>query len=314
MYDLEGYQDHSFDTEGIGAEGLSDAQMDYMRELRIPAAEWQELHPAERAAYIDDIRDRFAELDTSAELDDVFEQLFGPDMYETYEGLNDSKGFSEKDWLCMSYEEKCEALYVWDERIREMQRPQEALPAEYFECVSDVKQLEKFQNIECIENCIETAYEFYSSGKAERFMEGNLETREDLACEFFENIKACMGLDDVSLTFEEMQKNDCGGYYPIDNSIHVNSRMYLENPDPRGLLKTIVHESEHAFQQKCIDNPDDCNVSREVLKIWEYNNDNYKDSQNYGFEAYREQPLEKDAFDVEKYVFAQVDKRINLEN
>lgn len=216
-----------------------------------------------------------------------------------------------KDWLNMTYEEKLDSVNLMEVRLDEMQFPLDAMPHEYFECVSDLKQLEQFNNIDCIENCIITSDSFYSSGLSEKFMEGDIETRELIAQAFFDEIKADLGLDpDIPLEFCEM--DSLGGYSPGANCITLNE-SYLEHPDPRGLLKTIVHESEHAFQQQVVDNPDLYpDVSSKAIAEWTYNMEHYKDVENFGFEEYRNQPVEKDAFAFESYVFAQVDKLKNL--
>lgn len=216
-----------------------------------------------------------------------------------------------EDWLNMSYQEKSDSINMMELRLDEMQLTTDVMPQEYFEYVSDLKQMEQFQNIECVENCVSTSDYFYASGKAEEFMEGNMETREQLAQEFFEEIKEGLGLDpDIPLEFCEM--DSLGGYNPNTNSIRLNAE-YLEHPDPRGLLKTVVHESEHAFQHKVVDNPHLYpDISPDAIAEWKYNMDHYKSAEVYGMEAYRNQPIEKDAFAFESYVFAQVDKLKNL--
>lgn len=216
------------------------------------------------------------------------------------------------DWLRMNHEEKLEAVNMMELRRDEMEIPTEQMPQEYFECVSDIKQLEQFASIERVENCVSTANDFYFSGKAETFMEGNVEIREQLATEYFEEIKDSLGLpDDVSIEFCHMD-NSLGGYNPDTNSITLNE-SYLEHPDPRGLIKTITHESEHAFQQHVVDNPHLYpDIQKEIIAEWKYNMDHYKSAEIFGFEAYRNQPIEKDAFAFESYVFSQVDKLKNL--
>ena len=251
---------------------------------------------------------------------------------EDYEGLNPrdsmeglrNEGLSEaqldslqevipapEDWLHMNHEEKLDSINMMELRRDEMEIPTDLMPQEYFECISDVKQLEQFANIESVEQCISTANEFYETGRAEVFMEGGIETREQLAKEYFENIKDSLGLPaDIPIEFRPM--DSLGGYSPETNSITLNE-SYLEHSDPRGLIKTITHESEHAFQQQVVDNPHLYpDIPSEVIASWKYNMDHYKSAQVYGFEAYRNQPIEKDAFAFESYVFSQVDKLKNL--
>lgn len=218
----------------------------------------------------------------------------------------------QKDWLEKDYEQRVDTVNQMSMRVEEMQLPLDTIPKEYFEYQSDLKQLEQFQNIECVENCVDLTDYLYRSGIAEKYMEGDIITREYIAQDYFNAIKGCMDLNpDMPLRFVDLPNGRCGGYNPDTNSIELNAN-YLEHADPRGLLKTIVHESEHAFQQKCVNNPSSCNVDSEVLEQWKYNMDHYKDAETYGFKEYRNQPIEKDAFEFEKYVFAQVDKLKNL--
>lgn len=236
-----------------------------------------------------------------------------------HEGLSDSQRSylqevipEQNDWLHMNYEQRLDSIANMDLRLEELQLSHSEYPQEYFEYQSDIKMLEQFQNIECVESCVQIADYVYRSGLANTYMEGDITTREDIAQDYFNAIKQCMGLDSkMPLTFKEMPEGSCGGYNPYTNSIELNTN-YLEQPDPRGLLKTIVHESEHAFQQKAVTNPLECNVPIEVISQWKYNLEHYKDAKTYGFEAYRNQPIEIDAFEFEKYVFAQVDKLKNL--
>ena len=251
---------------------------------------------------------------------------------EDYEGIrpNDSleglqnEGLSEaqkeylqevipepEEWLNMTYEERLDSVSMMELRLDEMQKTTDVMPQEYFEYVSDLKQMEQLHNIECVQNCIYASNDFYTSGRAEAFMEGDLDTREQLTQEFFEDIKESLRLDpDIPIEFCQM--DSLGGYNPETNSITLNE-SYLECPDPHGLLKTINHESEPAFQHAVVENPHLYpEIPPKVVAEWKYNMEHYKSAQVYGMEIYRNQPIEKDAFAFENYVFAQVDKLKNL--
>ena len=60
------------------------------------------------------------------------------------------------------------------------------------------------------------------------------------------------------------------------------------------MLNTILHESRHAFQNKCIINPDSVTVKNNIIDVWKDNFDNYI-SPIFDFEAYENQEIEKDA-------------------
>lgn len=86
LEDQEGLQLNE-NLEGQQNEGLSEAQLEYMKELQVPAAEWREMEPQEQAIRMNQIIDRFGELGLSAELTQIFEELYGPEMFEMYETL-----------------------------------------------------------------------------------------------------------------------------------------------------------------------------------------------------------------------------------
>ena len=90
-----------------------------------------------------------------------------------------------------------------------------------------------------------------------------------------------------------MPEGKFGGYDVNTNSIELNS-SYLENPDCEDLLNTILHESRHAFQAKCIDHPASVTVKENVIDVWKDNMDHYI-SPEFDFEAYENQEIEKDA-------------------
>lgn len=84
-----------------------------------------------------------------------------------------------------------------------------------------------------------------------------------------------------------------GGYNPLTNKIELNSN-YLEKSDCEDLLNTILHESRHAFQNKCIDTPNSVTVKDNIIEVWKDNFDNYI-RPDEDFEAYENQEIEKDA-------------------
>ena len=89
MYGMEDYEGLQINetSEGLQNEGLSDVQLEYMKELQVPAADWQQMEPQEQMARMSQIIDRYSELGIPQELHDIFEELYGPEMYEMYENL-----------------------------------------------------------------------------------------------------------------------------------------------------------------------------------------------------------------------------------
>lgn len=147
-------------------------------------------------------------------------------------------------------------------------------------------------DVEMKKGCVELVKDFNREGLNMDFAEKGIEGRCEIACDFYESVKEEMGID-AELQFSNMPENMCGGYNSATNRIELNSK-YLENPDCKELLNTILHESRHAFQQKCIDNPDSVTVKNNIIDVWKDNMKNYI-SPEFDFEAYENQEIEKDA-------------------
>lgn len=151
---------------------------------------------------------------------------------------------------------------------------------------------EVIDDVEMKKDCINLVKDFYAKGLDMHFAEKGLEARCEIATQFYQDVKERMGID-ADIAFVPKAPNDCGGYIHATNSIELNS-SYLENPDCEGLLNTILHESRHAFQGKCITNPESISVKQNIIDVWKDNFDNYI-SPSLDFEAYENQEIEKDA-------------------
>lgn len=147
-------------------------------------------------------------------------------------------------------------------------------------------------DVEMKKECIELVKDFNREGVDLDFAEKGLEGRCEIASDFYESVKEIMGID-AELCFANMPENVCGGYNSVTNRIELNSR-FLEKPDYKDLLNTLLHESRHAFQQKCIDNPESVTVKNNIIDVWKDNMNNYI-SPEFDFEAYENQEIEKDA-------------------
>lgn len=147
-------------------------------------------------------------------------------------------------------------------------------------------------DVEMKKGCIELIKNFNREGLDLDFAEKGLEGRCEMVSDFYESVKEIMGID-AELSFTNMSEKVCGGYNSATNCIELNSK-FLENPDCKELQNTILHESRHAFQQKCIDNPDSVTVKNNVIEVWKDNMKNYI-SPEFDFEAYENQEIEKDA-------------------
>ena len=141
-------------------------------------------------------------------------------------------------------------------------------------------------------DCIGLVRNFYNEGLDLDYADKGLEGRCEIATSFYNDVKEKMGID-ADLSFANKPPYNLGGYDPLTNRIELNSN-YLEKADCEDLLNTILHESRHAFQNKCIDTPNSVTVKDNIIEVWKDNFDNYI-RPDEDFEAYENQEIEKDA-------------------
>lgn len=151
---------------------------------------------------------------------------------------------------------------------------------------------EVIDDVNMKKSCIETVRDFYNEGTDIDFAAKGLEGRCEIVLSFYKEIKAHMGID-ADFDFVQKPPLELGGYNPDTNKIELNV-SFLENPDCENLMNTVLHESRHAFQQKCIENPDSVTVKKNIIGVWKDNFENYI-TPGYDFEAYENQEIEKDA-------------------
>lgn len=147
-------------------------------------------------------------------------------------------------------------------------------------------------DVEMKKSCIELVRNFYKEGLHIDFAEKGLHGRCEIASSFYNEIKERMGID-AELSFVCKPPHVLGGYNHVTNKMELNSN-YLEQPDCKDLLNTILHESRHAFQNKCIKDPGSVTVKNNIIDVWKDNFNNYISPQ-FDFEAYENQEIEKDA-------------------
>lgn len=168
--------------------------------------------------------------------------------------------------------------------------------------------------------CISIVEQFKEMGMFEEYADSGLEDRMRIATSFYNEVSKTMGID-TELSFVPMPYSMQGGYDPSTNSIELNINS-LENPDCSSLFNTILHESRHAFQHHSVLNPDSVSIDNNTIDIWRQNFENYI-SPWLDYEAYREQPVEADAFDFadnmvpennEGQMLAQVEEEQEVKN
>lgn len=150
----------------------------------------------------------------------------------------------------------------------------------------------KIDDVQMKKECIGSVREFYQNELDIKYADSGLESRCEIATNFYNEVKKSMGIN-ADISFADMPSNKLGGYDPVTNSIELN-RSYLEYDDCSDLLNTILHESRHAFQAKCITSPDSVTVNKKIIDVWGYNFDHYIKPE-FDHEAYENQEIEKDA-------------------
>lgn len=147
-------------------------------------------------------------------------------------------------------------------------------------------------DLEMKKECISLVKNFYNEGLDLDYADGGIKCRCEIASDFYDGVKKTMGID-ADLSFVTKPPYQLGGFNPLTNRIELNS-IYLEKPDCKDLLNTILHESRHAFQNKCIESPESVTVKNNIIDVWKDNFDNYIQADE-DFEAYENQEIEKDA-------------------
>lgn len=85
------------------------------------------------------------------------------------------------------------------------------------------------------------------------------------------------------------------GYYSDSQRlVAINTEVMNDDSYSRN-IETLIHEMRHAYQHAAVRDPDSFIVSRNTIETWEHNFNNYKTSGKDGFQAYRDQPIERDA-------------------
>ena len=137
----------------------------------------------------------------------------------------------------------------------------------------------------------------------------SIEERKRILQDYMNEVIRIYGLQDVDTTIHwdpeatyEQSKITWGYYSPDYQTVTLNESVLsgrYGNWDSYDLLETIGHELRHAYQHEAVNHPDRFTVSQGTLDTWSHNFDNYLDADTYGFEAYRNQPIEVDARDFQ---------------
>jgi hypothetical protein len=77
--------------------------------------------------------------------------------------------------------------------------------------------------------------------------------------------------------------------------MHLNPELLADSRNLTKAVDTIAHEGRHAYQHYAIEHPG-FHPDAAQTSAWAANFHNYLTAEQYGFEAYRNQPVEADAW------------------
>lgn len=123
--------------------------------------------------------------------------------------------------------------------------------------------------------------------------------------ELEERLAEVQGRPPIELRCEPLGLNQCG-YFSSREGVMVLSESLVRSSSPFEAIDTVAHEGRHAYQYYAVQHPEIHDDPFEVA-AWAENFDNYLTAEMYGYEAYRNQPIEADAWhagDLVKGIFA----------
>ncbi len=127
------------------------------------------------------------------------------------------------------------------------------------------------------------------------YSDAGFDLRKDYMVDFHNNFNRMSGYSHNLRFSDDFVSNEWGAFDVETKEIVLNSNLLVDS-NPEKVMKTILHETRHAYQYFAINYPDKVYIDDDTLKAWK---DNFKHyiSPELDYEAYRNQPLEKDAED-----------------
>ena len=159
--------------------------------------------------------------------------------------------------------------------------------------VSDAPVLTDTERVEIIQELLKES----DINNAEKWEKLTAIERAKILKDLGDEIAAKTGLDKIPISFrDDMAANVLGSYDTIRRNININISQIADAEARLDAAETLCHELRHAFQQQAMLNPEKYGISQELADEWRYNFDNYKTVEMFGYRAYYEQALERDAF------------------
>jgi len=138
--------------------------------------------------------------------------------------------------------------------------------------------------IEDIEGLSPTAWERLSEAQ-----------RTEVLQEEERRLAALEGRPEAPLLVEEMPTGLNGYFDPATGVLHLNRELVANIGDVAKAVDTVAHEGRHAYQHYVVDHPG-ADPDASEMAAWTVNFGTYLDAGHYGYELYRHQPVEEDAW------------------
>lgn len=120
--------------------------------------------------------------------------------------------------------------------------------------------------------------------------EARLESLRELEC----RLADIEGRSPVEVRCENLSPGQYG-YFERQGNVMILNEAMLRAESPLDAIDTVAHEGRHAYQYYCVQHVGTHDDPFEVA-AWQDNFENYLDAKLYGYEVYRAQPVEADAW------------------
>ena len=127
----------------------------------------------------------------------------------------------------------------------------------------------------------------------------SVEERKQILKDLFDNMQKIYGISAIWIKIEPIKAPEgyiiYGRYRDGLRQISINKDLLNDPKYYKKIMDTMVHEMRHAYQHAVVQNPQSYQVDDKTVDEWSNNFKHYKTIENDGYDAYRDQPIEKDA-------------------
>lgn len=127
----------------------------------------------------------------------------------------------------------------------------------------------------------------------------SVEERKQILRELFAEMQSIYGVSLYGIRIEPIKAPQgyiaYGQFIEGIDIIRINESLLSDSKYYEDIMETMAHEMRHAYQYAVKTNPENYEVDAETVEEWRNNYADYKDAEDDGYEAYRNQPIERDA-------------------